>query len=74
MRWNEFRIRLYALKRQQKRQELLTREVCYQIYVSNHFGKKRPVSKQRYWRIDTEQDDEEIKRLANILKEAKKNG
>jgi len=32
----------------------LTREVCYQIYVSNFYGKKgqRPISKDRYWAID----------------------
>lgn len=80
MTWAEFRIRSFAYNRQRKREEQLeknavlrTREICYQIYVSNWMDSKRkPVSKEKYWSIgeDNKIDDDRLDRIRTRIKEA----
>lgn len=51
MSWAEFRIRLFALKRMQEREEMLFREVSYSAYVSGWMGMNKPPSKEKFWPI-----------------------
>jgi len=52
MTWAEYRIRLFAHKRKEKKEWLKIREIAYQVYVSNWYSKKRPLSKERYMPIE----------------------
>jgi hypothetical protein len=52
MSWAEFRIRLFAYKRQLKEKQYLVREVAYQVYLSGYMGKGKPLTKDKYWPID----------------------
>lgn len=74
MTWAEFRIRLHAFKRNEKRAWYHTREICYQIYVSNWLdSKKKPMPKNQYMRLDTEKSGvlskAQIDRIEQVKKE-----
>ena len=55
MTWAEFRTRVFAYNRMERVKDYRFREVAYQIYVSNNFSKKQPISKHQYWSIGKEQ-------------------
>lgn len=69
MTWAEFRIRLFAHQRMQRNELYKVREICYQIYVSNYYGKGKPVSKERYWPIDKKKPID-VERIKNVMKKA----
>ena len=52
MSWYELRLRSLSYNRQQKNELYRTREICYQIYISNWMSKKTPMTKEKYWPID----------------------
>ena len=76
MTWAEFRIRSFAYNRETKRNDtnelLRTREICYQIYVSNWMNPKRkPMSKDKYWSLEEKKvDDAKMDRIRQRIKEA----
>lgn len=52
MSWSEFVLKSHALKREREREELLFREVAYQVFSLNYmFDKKRPPKKDKFWQI-----------------------
>jgi len=52
MTWAEFRIRLFAYRRLEIKEYEKVRLVCYQIYVSNWFAKKKPKSIESFMPLD----------------------
>ena len=83
MTWAEFRIRLFAYKRAEKKAWYHTREICYQVYISNWMSKKKPISKEAYMRLEEAPDkpllnQAQIDRIEQVkieyLNEIKENG
>lgn len=73
MTWAEFRLRLFAYKRQQKRLDYRQRDIMYQIYVSNWGDpKKKPATKNQYWKLD-DAPIEKYKGMAEVLRKANEN-
>lgn len=65
MSWAEFVLRSIGFRQKQKREEILTREVAYQIYVGNHsFSKKSPKSKNAFWKIEDEKKGSTISEVS----------
>lgn len=61
MSWAEFVLRSIGFRNKQKREEILTREVAYQIYVGNHaYSTKKPRSKSQFWKIEGEKKSSSI--------------
>lgn len=71
MTWAEFRIRLFSLNRQQLNKEYELRRLCYQIYVSNWYGKTKPKSIDAFWTIKGGKSYEDRLRRMNSLMKAK---
>ncbi len=56
MTWSEFELCSIAHKRKVEREQLLFREVAYQVHCLNYlFGKKQPPEKDRFWPISKKQ-------------------
>jgi len=80
MTWAEFRIRAYAYKRMEEREDLRFREVAWASLMGFHVdGKKLPKNKQQFWKIgDSEPviNERMRERMKQVIKEykEKKNG
>jgi len=52
MTWAEFQIRVFAYRRMQEREELLTREIAWNALIGSHSDPKRlPKTKNKFWQI-----------------------
>ena len=71
MTWAEFRIRVFAYNRMERVKDYRTREIAYQVYVSNHYGKKKPMSKHQYWAIGKEQTPMVSETMRQRIKKAR---
>lgn len=67
MTWAEYRIRLFAYERIQKRLDYRQRDIMYQTYVSNWMSdKKKPVSINKFWKLDDVDDVARERRIAKL--------
>lgn len=73
MTWAEFRIRLYAYQRQQTNKEYELRRLCYQIYVSNYYGKGKPKNIDSFWNIKSSQSYDRRMQRIETLRKAREN-
>jgi hypothetical protein len=61
MTWAEFELRSFAFIENRKREEMLFREVAYEVHKGHYlFGKKNPPSKERYWDIERNESQKTI--------------
>jgi len=72
MTWAEFRIRSFAYRRMQEREELLTREVAWASYVSANISLKKIPSKDKWWQIGAKNTDQSD-RMKEAIKKAQDN-
>ena len=72
MTWAEFTLRSFGFKEKVEREMLLTREVSYEVYKLGFlFGKKKPFTKNKFWKIGGGKDVEVSQAAIDRFKAAK---